>query len=220
MQLLPPTLHGPVSECSEVVRVGNVRLGATVDLVLAVPGEDGGVSLLEGPPPVAEGAWINLRVDRSRLARRLPPYQVYARQTLEDHHADSRRLTLQWSPGSSVPPVALGSFLGHCSSGVRIRGAVPGVRVSAAVPGQVTRSAMAVVGWADIRFETGVVSGQEVTLSQEVCGETSTQVKFTVVSVPEREAEPRPTLPMLSVAQPGAPARRIPSARFLPAAIR
>ncbi|HVS14373.1 MAG TPA: galactose oxidase-like domain-containing protein [Thermoanaerobaculia bacterium] len=161
MNLLPPRIKGPLSECSTRIRVESQFPGADVEVV------DVGTATV-----VATGTASSATQDFTVTATLVPGHRVAARQTLgtDASGLSAESVELQSRP-EPVGPVAFATPLFQCGRCLWLEGLVPGARVEIRDASGPLGSGEAPFGIARVHLGGSISSGSApVTARQEACG--------------------------------------------------
>jgi hypothetical protein len=157
MNLLAPEVRGPVSVCSQQVRVRGHIAGARV--TVQVDGDDVASKLSH---------WSDDVVD---LGTSLAPgQQITARQEYDGMESPPSpvAVVVQAAP-ASLSALTIATHLHECGTAVWADGALPGAEITARIDGQVVGSGRSVDGSARLTYAPGLGPGQSLALEQTTC---------------------------------------------------
>ncbi|MFF4403364.1 hypothetical protein [Streptomyces sp. NPDC001404] len=200
MSLLPPTVLGPLSECSACVRVRHQRVGARVTLRV------NGSPVVSSGVPVGGGvaAWPDQTFPLGPGVALRPGDRITATQTRDGRTspASVQPVVVQKRP-ETVGPLHFGSHVYACGQCLRVDGAVPGAAVTVQQGPLVLGSAPAPDGTARIALLGPVAAGRALVARQSACGTPGAPTPSPLPDAPPRPLPP-PVLPgPLLAGQPG-----------------
>lgn len=159
MPLLPPRVKGPLSECSDSVRVEAALTGALVEVLVA-----GGV--------VGSATSTGPEITVSLTAGLNPGDAVRARQTIgTDTSAASPDSVVVQAKPPQIGHVAYRSHLHVCGECLWLEGLVPGAKVEVTAPSGLHGSASSYDGNARVHLSAPIQAGDLLEAVQEACGE-------------------------------------------------
>ncbi|MEU4301832.1 hypothetical protein [Kitasatospora aureofaciens] len=201
MPLLPPTVVGPLSECSTSVRVQNQLVGSTVTLLVngshTVGGQLVGGGVATWPDqefPLTPG--VALHAGDQVAATQLLGGQVSA--------ASAQPVAVQKEP-AVIGSLHYGGHQYVCGQCLWIDGAVPGATVTVKQGATVLGSATAPDGIARVQLGAPIAAGEVLMAEQQACGNPGTPTPSPVPDGPPEQPPPPVVHGPLLACQTGVP---------------
>lgn len=160
MPLLPPTVVGPLSQCSPGARVQGQLTGATVTLY------QNGVQVGSG-----SASWSDQVFDFAANVTLVPGAKITARQTLGTEMSSESPLpvTVQAKP-ATLGYVGIKTHLYVCGLCAWLDGVVPGATIEVTVNGVSRGNGIAYDGSAQVGFTQPTAPGEILQARQTACG--------------------------------------------------